>query len=110
MGILAVAAVASISATVAATISVRKISSGSASCRDLWFAAATAIFLAFLLSVCLLFWQAVLGGDFKEFMLPDLLATRPERVMFTVYILASAGLATGVVALFASFLTRRRTA
>ena len=107
MSILAVAAVSSTSAAIAAAIALRSVRNGTASRRDLWLVAATALFLAVVLSVYVFFWLAALGGNFQELLLPDLLAVRPKRTMFTAYILASAGLATGTVAVFASLFARR---
>jgi len=107
MGILAVATVSSVSAAVAAAIALRSVRSGTASRRDLWLVAAASLFLAFLLSVYVFFWFAALGGNFRELLLPDLLAIRPKRTMFTAYILTSAGLATGIVAMFSSRVARR---
>jgi hypothetical protein len=110
MSLIAVEGVSSIAAVAAAVVSVRNLRNGPVSRDDLWLAAAVALFLALLLAVYVIFWAAALEGNFRELLLPDLLATRPKRTMFTVYIFASAGLAIGFVAMFATLFSRGRKA
>ena len=107
MSILAVVVVSSLSAATAAVIAYRSASAGIATRHDLWLYALGGLVLAALLSVYVVFWSAALGGNMRELLLPDLLANRPGRTMFLAYALASAGFATGVVALFVGFVSRR---
>jgi len=106
MSVLVVTVVSSASAAIAAAAAYRSAKSGSATVRELSLLAVTAFVVAIVLTVYVLFWSAALGGNIRELLLPDLLATRPKRTMLTAYALASAGLSVGAVAMFLRLLVR----
>ena len=110
MSILAVLVVSSASVVASATIAFRNVRRGNASARDLWLFTLCALGLAALLAIYLLFWSVALGGDLRELLLPDLFVVSRKRPMLTVYALASAGLATGAVAMIVGLIAPRRKA
>ncbi len=101
MSLLAVATVSVATALSSAVVAARALKAQSVGRRELAIYASAAIVVAALLAVCLLVWSSALGADLPRLLLPDLLAHRPGRAMFSVYALASAGAAAGLVALLA---------
>jgi len=110
MSIAQVLLVSSASACIAAFFATRSMRDGSTTPKELGLIAITSTAISIGYIFYLLGWSAFLGGITYDLLFPDITMNRPKRAMFLGYILMSAGLSSGVVALVACVRTSKRRA
>jgi hypothetical protein len=105
MGILSVATVATISASMAAILSWRSLRTGT-TVRELSIWGLACVVIAAGILVYLILLTSMLGGDTIALLTPSIFGARPERSPLTFYAIGSAGIGILVTSWIARFTSR----